>query len=197
MKDVELVGPTSAIDRTACSSGVYSPPGARPTGRRRSSSSSRPRDCGTRRTRPGRGRDSSRSRRPPGVFDGNRPGRPAGVGQDRVGLVVVPDVGVRPPGIGLEVEDLGFQPAAAGRLARLALDRDRADQHRALGEPPVALVIEPDAAVAGDGQEPLGGRAVGPELGVDRVRDHARGRLMVAGRGEEAGLAQPAREVVR
>ena len=54
-----------------------------------------------------------------------------------------------------------------------------------------------DPAVSGDGQEPLGRRAVGPERGVDRVGDHARGRLVVAGRGEEAGLAQPPGEVVR
>ena len=78
-----------------------------------------------------------------------------------------------------------------------ALDRDGSDQDRALGKPPGALVIEADAAVSGDGQEPLGGRTVGPELGIDRVRDHARRRLVVARRGEQAGLAQPAREVVR
>ena len=57
-------------------------------------------------------------------------------------------------------------------------------------------VIEPDATIAGDRQEPLGGRAVGPELGVDGIGDHSRGRPVVAGRGEQAGLAQPPGEVV-
>ena len=65
------------------------------------------------------------------------------------------------------------------------------------GKAPGALVVEADPAISRDGQEPLGGRTVGPERGVDRVRDHARGRLVVARRGEQAGLAQPAREVVR
>ena len=50
-------------------------------------------------------------------------------------------------------------------------------------------------AIVRDGQEPLGGCTVGPELGVDRVRNHTGGRLVVAGRGEQTRLAQSAREV--
>ena len=114
---------------------------------------------------------------------------PSGIGQDGVGLVVVPDVGIRPPGVVLEVEDLGLHPTT-GAVSRSRLTR-RCGPGPSLGEPPVALVIEPDTALAGHRQEPLGRRAVGPELGVDRVRDHAGGRPMLAGRGEEARLAQP------
>ena len=52
------------------------------------------------------------------------------------------------------------------RLSRIYRE-DSSDQHTAVGEPPVAIFLEPDAAVAGDCQESLGGRAVGPEFDID------------------------------
>ena len=51
-----------------------------------------------------------------------------------------------------------------------------------------------DAAVSGDGQEPLSLRAVGPAGRVDRVRHHACFDAVFAGRGEDARLAELAGE---
>ena len=90
------------------------------------------------------------------VVDRDRPGRPPGIGEDRVGLVVVPDVGIRTPGAVQEVEDLGLDPTAGRRFPVGSPDGDRPDQDGAFGEAPVALLVETDAAVAGDRQEPLG-----------------------------------------
>src|SRR5262249_25962055 len=61
------------------------------------------------------------------VGDGDRLDRPLGISQDRVGLIIVPDVGIRPPGVALEVKDLGLDAPAAERLpATLRLPRGTA-----------------------------------------------------------------------
>ena len=152
-----------------------------------------------------------------------RPGRrelavePGGAEQLGVGLLVVPEVGVAEPVLGpvfvvvaghlAVLQDARFQPAAAGGVARLHLERERLHEHRAVGESPAAIgigrpvriddVVELDLRIAGQGQEPLLLRAVGPERRVHRIGNQPLGRRVVLGRGEQARLAQLARERLR
>ena len=83
------------------------------------------------------------------VLDPEGPARPLGAGQGRVGLVLVPDVGVGPPGPLLEVEDLRLDPAPALRVPAFEFDRDRPGEDRPLGGLPPPRAIDDDPAGRG------------------------------------------------
>src|SRR5207248_6483337 len=83
--------------------------------------------------------------------------------------------------------------------------REGFDEHGAVREAParrragtrlrIGDLVEADLTVAGDGDEAVLDRVIAPELGVDRVRDEARRRDVVLGRGEHAGFGKLAREL--
>src|SRR5262249_54952097 len=121
------------------------------------------------------------------VFDRERAVQPARLRQRRVGLLVVPDVGVAAPvavavllraGDVLGVGQARLQTPAALRVALLRLQKERLDRDGAVREAPAGRgaggrlrvddVVVDDLGVARDRQEALLRRPVRPELGVDR-----------------------------
>ena len=125
-----------------------------------------------------------------------------GGGDERgLGLSVVPGVRVAVPGGAVPVKNLGFEPAAAVRIAALHFQRDGPGQHAVLGKKSLPIVIglrnghrvviKGDTRRARQCQEALRRRLVGPLLGVDGKRDYARCRRVQGDRGEQPGLAQP------
>ena len=117
-----------------------------------------------------------------------------------IGLVGIPAVRIPGPSAILAGHQARLDPASRGvcspRSSR-GLRRRQAQglhQHCAVGESPGAVRGMGNAAVSGDGQEPLGLRAVGPGGRVDRIGHNARLNAVFAGRGEDARLAELAGE---
>ena len=118
-----------------------------------------------------------------GVGDFKPPVHAGGGGQLGVGLLVVPDVGVTKPVLIavllralklLLVQQPSLEPAAAGRVAWLQLERECLHEHRFIREPPtgrraggglrVGDRVELDLRHAGQSDEALFRRSVGPKL---------------------------------
>src|SRR5262249_35121926 len=74
-----------------------------------------------------------------GVHGGEGAVDAGGGAEGRVGLLVVPLVGVAVPGSAVEVEDLRLQPAPAARVAALHLQRDGPGEDAILGEEDLAV----------------------------------------------------------
>ncbi len=109
-----------------------------------------------------------------GVLDGEGAVDAVGPGEDGVGLLVVPDVGVGPPGVAVVVQDLRLQPAPAGRVAALHLQRHRLGEDRVVGKDPrplddadlqVRLLVDAELAAC-----PAGRRSARPWRGRPTAR---------------------------
>ena len=129
--------------------------------------------------------------------------RAVGIHQVGFGFVVAPGKGIGLPVSPVVMQQLRFQPFG---FATRGSDRQRAAQHRVLGE--VVLVGQPvdgaaellaaldveDHAIARHGQEPLGRGTVAPQAHVHFKRAHACGQGVVLQLGEQAGATQGPRE---
>ena len=106
------------------------------------------------------------------------------------------------------VQEARLEPDASRGVALLQVEGEGLHEHRPVGELPAVRPpalrrfgevdgVELDLRVARDGRVPLDPRAVGPLRGVHVVGDQARRGAQVAGRREQARLAQLAREARR
>ena len=112
----------------------------------------------------------------------------------RVSLGCVPSVGISVPAPVLTGHQPRLNPATGTTGRPRRGESQRLHQHGSVRKSPPAAGRMGDAAVSGDGQKPLGLRAVGPGGCIDRVRHHARLNAVFAGRGEDARLAELAGE---
>src|SRR5581483_4369531 len=96
--------------------------------------------------------------------------------------------------VSFQMQNPRLEPAAAGRVALLQVEREGLYQDAFLREVPAVLGHVVDLTVAGHGDEPLFVRAVGPQRRVDGVGYQSGRRAMLRRRSEQAGLRKLARK---
>ncbi len=142
---------------------------------------------------------------PRALCRGHRQGHvaPRGRHQLCVGLLRVPSVAVRVPVATVVVQNLRLD-ALPWRVGGVALgEHDGLADHAVGREPPltldvsqrqVGLVVLVKLRALRQREEPFARRAVGPGLGHNRIRQHARRKLVFRNCRIESRLAQAARE---
>ena len=119
--------------------------------------------------------------------------QPPGVDKLRIGLVVVPLVGVGVPIESIKVQDLCLNGAAGLRIPLLLIEKQCLDEHRVLRERPV-WTGNFHRQLIGDSDKPLRYRMIRPRLGIDRIGNDSRCRCLVFDAAEQPRRVQRAGE---